>query len=118
MNKVIVIYENDLRQIIFHALLEAAPENTFEYILNELSKKSRTTFSPDEETARMAPAAICSVLQRIVLLRQMIENGELKPEVAEKLGRIVAPVAFEAELTSGKMGILIDAMKKTAMLQV
>lgn len=69
-----------------------------------------TTYSPDEEVARKAPAVICAVASRTLRLRQAMDKLRANPPESfslhdvEKIVRdYIAPLPFEAELLSGQM---------------
>lgn len=82
---------------------------------------TRKTYSPDEETARMAPAAICHVVCRIVAMRKFlkdaVDNKVIDNNTARLFDQFIGPISFEKELLSGRMEEVDKAIKKLGLLE-
>jgi hypothetical protein len=73
-----------------------------------------STYQPDAEAARLAPACVCSVASRVMWLRQIAH--EFDATTRARLAPFLAPLPFEAELLSGRMELVDLAIKKIGLL--
>lgn len=73
-------------------------------------KDGRIIYLPPGDTARIAPAVICQVANRIAVLRQFLPTF---PEEVQRVLRFLAlPLPFEEEFCSGKIERIHDAILK------
>lgn len=84
--------------------------------MNETSRKhasaititdnqGRKLYWPEEDMSRLAPAAVCGVLQRMEELRSLLRRAEaegviMSPMLKKDLSHIARPLPYEAEWKS------------------
>lgn len=85
--------------------------------MSETTEPNKKPWTPDVEFSRMAPAAVCGIVSRIVRLREaMNQTGQdgkpiFTPAQLAVLKPVAEPFPFEAEIMSGKMAQVEQAIK-------
>jgi hypothetical protein len=72
----------------------------------------RNVYWPKGDISRYAPAAVCQVTMRLKILRKILKEYEMSPELRRQLEHISHPIPYEKEWDSQCSITIHNAIKK------
>ena len=74
-------------------------------------ESGETIYWPKGDIARLAPAAVCQIAQRILILRKILSEHEMDKDLRRKLDQLARPIPFEDKFLSGNSVKVHNAIK-------